>query len=180
MQEADTLRADSPEWNRVFLFAWLPFSFSFTDNEARSSLLQMFFLKISQYLQEHTCVGVCKVYKYCESYKNNFFYRTAQVGVRFFKATFFQWGLLQLVYFVFCNYRSSNRRCFVRKGVLRNFAKFTGKHLCQSFFLTLFFFFRSQACNFIKKRLWHRRFPVSFQKFLRTPFSRNTSGRLLL
>ena len=30
--------------------------------------------------------------------------------------------------------RSSHRRCSVRKGVLRNFAKFTGKHLCQSFF----------------------------------------------
>ena len=27
-----------------------------------------------------------------------------------------------------------SRRCFVRKGVLRNFAKFTGKHLCQSLF----------------------------------------------
>ena len=26
------------------------------------------------------------------------------------------------------------RRCFVRKGVLSNFAKFTGKHLCQSLF----------------------------------------------
>ena len=28
--------------------------------------------------------------------------------------------------------RSSHRRCSVRKGVLRNFGKFTGKHLCQS------------------------------------------------
>ena len=31
--------------------------------------------------------------------------------------------------------RSSHRGCSVRKGVLRNFAKFTGKHLCQSLFL---------------------------------------------
>ena len=31
--------------------------------------------------------------------------------------------------------RNSHRRCFVRKGVLRNFTKFTGKHLCQSPFL---------------------------------------------
>ena len=29
--------------------------------------------------------------------------------------------------------RSSHQRCPVRKGVLRNFAKFTGNHLCQSF-----------------------------------------------
>ena len=31
--------------------------------------------------------------------------------------------------------RSSHRRCSVRKGVLRKFAKFTGKHLWQSLFL---------------------------------------------
>ena len=31
-----------------------------------------------------------------------------------------------------CHNRSSLQRCSVRKDVLRNFAKFTGKHLCQS------------------------------------------------
>ena len=30
--------------------------------------------------------------------------------------------------------KSSHQRCSVKKGVLRNFAKFTGKHLCQSLF----------------------------------------------
>ena len=30
--------------------------------------------------------------------------------------------------------RSSRMEVFCRKGVLRNFAKFTGKHLCQSLF----------------------------------------------
>ena len=32
----------------------------------------------------------------------------------------------------------------------------------------------------LRKRLWHRRFPLNFAKFLRTPFLQNTSGRLLL
>ena len=32
----------------------------------------------------------------------------------------------------------------------------------------------------LKKRLWHRCFPVNFVKFLWTPFLQNTSGRLLL
>ena len=32
-------------------------------------------------------------------------------------------------------YRSSHRRCSSKKGVLKNFAKFAGKHLCQSLFL---------------------------------------------
>ena len=31
--------------------------------------------------------------------------------------------------------RSSHQRCSVKQGVLRNFAKFTGKHLCQGHFL---------------------------------------------
>ena len=32
----------------------------------------------------------------------------------------------------------------------------------------------------LKKRLWHRYSPVNFAKFLKIPFSQNTSGRLLL
>ena len=39
---------------------------------------------------------------------------------------------------------------FYKKGVLRNFTKFTGKHLCQSpFFKSC----RAKACNFIKKEI---------------------------
>ena len=30
--------------------------------------------------------------------------------------------------------RSSRRRCSVKKGILRNFAKFAGKHMCQTLF----------------------------------------------
>ena len=32
------------------------------------------------------------------------------------------------------NHRSNHRRCSVKKGGLKNFLKFTGKHLCQSLF----------------------------------------------
>ena len=52
--------------------------------------------------------------------------------------------------------------CVTLKGVLKNFTKFTGKHLCQSVF------FNKETL--LKKRLWHRYFPVDFVKFLRTPF----------
>ena len=63
--------------------------------------------------------------------------------------------------------RSSKQRCSTTiKGVLRNFAKFKGKYLCQSLFFI--------------KRPWHSCFPVNFEKFLRTPLLQNTSGRLLL
>ena len=72
--------------------------------------------------------------------------------------------------------RSSHRRCSVRKGILKNFAKFTGKHLCQSLFFNKVTGLR--PATLLKKRLWHRCFPVNFAKFLRTPFLQNTSGKL--
>ena len=74
--------------------------------------------------------------------------------------------------------RNSHRRCSVIKDVLRNFAKFTRKHLCQSLFFNKVADLR--PATLLKKRLWYRCFPVNFAKLLRTPFSQNTSGRLLL
>ena len=73
--------------------------------------------------------------------------------------------------------RSNHQRYSVRKGVLRNFRKFTGKHLCQSLFLNTVVGLR--PATLLKKSLWHRCFPVSFMKFLKTPFLQNISGRLL-
>ena len=64
--------------------------------------------------------------------------------------------------------RSSHRKCSVKKGALRNFAKFTGKQLCQSLFFNKVAGLR--PATLLKKRLWHRCFPVNFAKFLRTPF----------
>ena len=77
--------------------------------------------------------------------------------------------------------RSSYSRCSVKKGVLRHFANFTEKHLCQSlFFNKVAGLGRPQACNFVKKETLAQVFSVNFAKFLRTPFLQNTSGGLLL
>ena len=58
---------------------------------------------------------------------------------------------------------------FYKKGVLRNFEKFTGKHLRQSLF------FRPEGCNFIKKETLAQ---VYFCEFCE--ISMNTFGWLLL
>ena len=69
-----------------------------------------------------------------------------------------------------CNHqiRSSRPGVFCKKAFLRNFTKFTGKHLCQSLL------FNKVSClrpaTLLKKRLQHRCFPVNFAKFLRPPF----------
>ena len=65
-------------------------------------------------------------------------------------------------------FRSSRPELFCKKGVLKDFTKFTGKHLCQSLFFNKVAGLR--PATLFKKRLWHRCFPVNFAKFLRTPF----------
>ena len=62
------------------------------------------------------------------------------------------------------DYRSSRPEVFCKKGVLKNFAKFTGKHLGQSLFFLLWY--RSFPVNFVKFS-----FPVIFVKFLKHLFS---------
>ena len=66
------------------------------------------------------------------------------------------------------SFRSSHQSCSVKEGVLRNFTKFTGKHLWQNLFFNKVPGLRPATLS--KKRLWHRCFPVNFMKFLRTPF----------
>ena len=66
------------------------------------------------------------------------------------------------------NVRSSRPEVLCKKDVLRNFTKFTGKHLRQSLVYNKVADLRS--VTLLKKRLWHRCFPVNFVKFLRTPF----------
>ena len=64
-----------------------------------------------------------------------------------------------------------HRRYSTEKGVFKVFSKFTGKHQRWSLFFN---------CNFIKKRLQCRCFPMNFVKYVRTLFLLNTSGWLLL
>ena len=56
---------------------------------------------------------------------------------------------------------SSEPEVFCKKGVLKTFAKFTGKHLCQSLFLN------TGPATLLKRRLWHSCFPVKFAELLR-------------
>ena len=63
------------------------------------------------------------------------------------------------------------------KGVLKNFAKFSGKHLCRLLFLNKVAELEPETI--LEKRLRHRYFPTNLPKFSRTPSLRNTSGCLL-
>ena len=74
--------------------------------------------------------------------------------------------------------RTRNRRCSVKKGFLEISLNSQKKRLCQRLFFNEVA--RLRPATLLKKRLWHRCFPVDFTKFLRTPFLQNTSRRLFL
>ena len=88
----------------------------------------------------------------------------------------FYWWIFTLI--LWCFQKQPPEIFCKGKGVLRHFAKFTGKHLCQSLFFNKVAGLR--PATLLKKRLWYRCFPVNFAKFLGTPFLQSTSGRLLL
>ena len=46
--------------------------------------------------------------------------------------------------------RSSHQRCSVKNGVLKNFANFTGKHLCWSLFNKVAGLFSCEICEIFK------------------------------
>ena len=57
--------------------------------------------------------------------------------------------------------------CSIRKGVLRNFAKFTGKHLCQSLFFNKV---TDPAFSFIKKETLIQVFSFEFCEISKNTF----------
>ena len=69
-----------------------------------------------------------------------------------------------------------NEQVFNKTAVLKNFAKFTKKHLRWGLFLNKNA--GLQSWNFTKKRLQHRYFPMNIAKFLRTPVLENICKRL--
>ena len=79
----------------------------------------------------------------------------------------------QAVHWVlFFHHKASKRqkqppKCSVKKGVLRNFGKFTGKHLCQSLFF-------NKVAGFIKKETLTQVFSCEFCKTSKNTFSYRT------
>ena len=76
--------------------------------------------------------------------------------------------------YLFISSRSSHSEVFYWKGILKICSKFTGEHPCGSAILI------KLLCNFIDIALQHGCSSVNLLHIFRTPFLKNTSGRLLL
>ena len=66
--------------------------------------------------------------------------------------------------------RSSHRWCFLNK-ILSKSSQYSQENICVGAFLNKFIGF--QACNFTKKGLQHRRFPVNIANFKNTFFEKH-------
>ena len=71
-------------------------------------------------------------------------------------------------------FRSSRPEVFCKKGFLRNFTKFTGKHLCQRLFFNKVAGLRPEACNFIKKESLAQVFSCEFCEISKNTFFHRT------
>ena len=78
--------------------------------------------------------------------------------------------LIKVLYLI--NLQKQLSRGFLEKRCFKNFAKFTGKHPCQSVFFNKVAGLGLELYQ--KKRLWHRCFLVNFAKILTTLFLKNT------
>ena len=129
-------------------------------------------------------------FEFCKISKNTFSYRIPLVAASVFhtvnrKRMYIAFGktdlsiaFIQASLLSFFFFRSSRPEVFCKKGVLRNFTKFIGKHLCQRLFFNKVASLRPATS--LKKSLWHRCFTVNIVKFLRTPFLTEPLQLLLL
>ena len=114
------------------------------------------------------CRAVLTIYLSIDSHNFGFCHSWPKMNVKCHVLTSFIFAVWNMPFEKLAQNRSSHQRCLVRKCVRRNFAKFTGKDLCQGLFFDKDAGFR--PATLFKKRLWHRCFSVNFAKFLKTPF----------
>ena len=78
------------------------------------------------------------------------------------------------IFSLVCSVRSIHPEVFFEKDVQKICSKFTGENPCRGVIST------KLLCNFIEITLRHECPPVNLLHIFRTPFIKNTSGRLLL
>ena len=72
------------------------------------------------------------------------------------------------------------RRGSIRQGTVLRGSFFYLSDANGAVLVSLLSILNMRPATLLKKKLWHRCFPVNFVKFLRTPFLQNTSERMLL
>ena len=143
------------------IYYWEKLTFSNFDFLSLKSLYQVSFRGAPTLaLNFETSVLFSLVQARCKKFATPFFVGTLNKSlVQYSKKFRHNWTF----YYDKTLLRSSRPEMFCKKGVLRNFAKFSGKYLCLSLFFNKVTGLK--PANLLKKRLWHRCFPMNFMKF---------------
>ena len=105
--------------------------FDFIEAVIQRCFVKKVFLKILQKSQENPCARVSFLIKW--QLKKRLWHRCFPVNITKFLRTLI---FIEHLRFAASDFRSTHRKYSVEKGVLKNFANFTGKQLCWSLFLT--------------------------------------------
>ena len=125
---------------------------------------------------QRVCQCLCQSSKF---YKHLYVILPLSIRITRFHWQSFQKGLKGFRKIKYLTYlaiisRSSRAEVFLVKGVLKTCIKFTGEHLCRSAISI------NMRSNFIGITLQHGQSPANVIHVFRTPFTKNTSGWLLL
>ena len=125
-------------------------------------------------LIQETLMLLFYIYKESQSSLSNRVWKAKCKYIIFYRGTCRQ--VDKKTFFISAIYRSKRPGVFCKKDVLKNFAEFTGKHLCRNHFLKKL---QAWPATLLKKWLWHKWFFVNFENFSRTRFLWNISGDCL-
>ena len=133
----------------------------------KGGLAHPYFLYENDSLQHRLSYDLRQMTKF-KDVEVHFFQPTSQF---FLRSRFRIWVRVRFLDDTVNEYRSRQQRCSVKKGVRRNFAKFMGKHLCQSLFYNEVAGLWPKACNFIKKEALAQVFSCEFCEISKNTFS---------
>ena len=164
---------------KTYLLCLAVFTYAFTKNVRPSETKSSFLINLMKKKVAPKFSSEMLSLEYqlnCGSLNSNFLNRRVQVIVNISSGSFIV--LLEPLFVSFdfptglscfkIISRSNHPTVFCKKGVLRNFAKSKRKHLRHSLYFNKIA--DLMIATSLKNRVWYRRFPVNFAKFLRTSF----------
>ena len=149
------------------LFSFSSFFFSAIDLYVNMSTIDCCIVEISAFIavNKNSLIAMVKIMEFFEQ------------GSLSYQITITQYKVLSVLFIKVlrkckhCSSRSTHLEVFCKNGALRNFAKFTRKHLCQSLF---FIKLKASDCNFIKKETLTQVLSCVFCEISQNTFSYKT------
>ena len=126
-------------WDDLFVISYVPtrnylFKVSNWSTRIRCGNCSRLRLKTLERCQWRRSSAYCSLLTYFKLPSNYWIWTDRGLLGLYWKNKHFKDKIRYILRYVIVIYEGSHRRCSVKKGVLKNFAIFTGKHLCWSLY----------------------------------------------